>query len=369
MRRVIFIFITSLLINIYAMDVVPFNFTLVPYVNFFPEAEVTTLATGFISSNVKSISGIQVAPIFSTTSGDLLGVQGSGVFNISEGDVKGVQGAGVFNINEEEFLGVQYAGVFNISDGFYRGLQTAGVFNIVSNDFYGLQAAGVFNISNKGVKSVQTAGVFNISDDLFGLQMAGAFNIAGSVNGAQFGTVNVANGVSGLQVGVVNISYGKNRGAVPIGVINIYSDGIRNLFCQTDLDNNIYYGIETGSKNFYTQLFTGTKKDDLESLDNRIVGYGFGIKPVQPLDIVFGAKNYIKYMQNENRDNYPTPFAKLALNINLGSLSIYGGVEGDFYIDNYNENSYFFTYDRKKYELDEYVDIYYNFFVGVKLHI
>lgn len=365
MRKLFYLLLIFLGLNLYSIKVMPFNFTVVPYLNLLPEADTTILATGFISSNVRGINGVQAGPVFSTTTSDMTGVQASGVFNIVEGNIKGLQTAGVFNINTGEILGIQTSGVFNISEKDLKGIQAAGVFNIVDGDVMGLQASGVFNICNNVNNSLQVAGVFNIADDFYGAQVAGAFNIAERVKGTQIGVVNVANKTKGVQIGVVNVTYGKSNNAIPIGVLNFYNDGIMDVFAYGDFNNNFYYGIETGSKHFYTQLYLGHKDEEYDNINNYIVGYGLGLRPFKAFDIVLGAKNYMNRCEYQN---YPTPSGKASLSLDLGAVSIFGGIQGDFSIDNYNDESDFF-HGKNSYEIESGVIVFYNYFVGVKLHL
>lgn len=365
MRKLFLLLFTVLGLNLFSLKVMPFNFTIVPYLNLLPEADTTILATGFISSNVKGLSGAQAGPVFSTTTGDMTGVQASGVFNLVEGNVKGVQAAGVFNINTGEVLGLQSSGVFNISERSVKGVQASGVFNITDGDVTGIQASGVFNICNNVNNSLQAAGVFNIAEDFYGAQIAGVFNIADKMKGTQIGVVNVSNWTKGIQIGVVNVSYGKSSKAVPIGLLNFYNDGIMDIFAYADTNSSFYYGIETGSKYFYTQLYTGYRDDKYNDIDNYIIGYGLGVRPVDAFDLVLGAKNYMNRCEYKN---YPTPTAKASLSLDLGPVSIFGGINGDFSIDNYNAGSDFF-HGKDSYEIETGIVVYYNYFAGIKLHL
>jgi hypothetical protein len=364
MRKILQILLLLISFNITAQDMVPFNFTFVPYVNLIQRDKTAVMATGFISSNVYSINGFQVAPVFSTTEMDMIGFQASGVFNSVEGNTMGIQYAGVFNQSSKDLTGLQFAGGFNSVDGRLRGVQSAGVFNSADNDSYGLQSAGVFNISQGESSIGQFAGVYNVAQELKGAQFAGVFNIADSIKGAQISLVNYTGDGTGLQLGLVNINKGSGY-SLPIGLINIYEKGIKDIFAYTDGHSNLIYGIETGSKNFYTQLYTGTSWENRGNSDDRFIGYGFGVRYTL-LDVVLGAKNHI--WTPKNHYDFPTPTAKATISLGIGPVSAFAGVVGDLSIDTYNENSTFFKGDDYQ-EVEDGVNLYYNWIAGVKIHL
>lgn len=363
MRKLLQILLLLTAFGISAEETIPFNFTIIPYVNLIPGDHNTVLATGFISSDIYSLNGVQFAPVFATTKGDMIGVQTSGVFNMVEGEAKGFQHSGVFNMADKDMLGAQLAGVFNSVDGSLRGIQSAGVFNLTQGESYGFQTAGVFNVAEGKAYAAQIAGVYNISGELKGTQIAGVFNIADSINGAQISVVNYAGNVNGLQLGVVNINSGEGK-ALPIGVINIYENGIKDIFAYTDRDSSLIYGIETGSDFFYTQLYTGTSWENRANSKDRFVGYGFGVRS-SVVDLVLGAKNHVGYYSNYV---YPTPTGKATLSLRLGSVSIFGGISGDLAIDNYNNKSKFFTDENFK-KINDGINLYYTWIAGVKIHL
>lgn len=366
MRKLLTILFFTIGASLIAEVTMPFNFTIIPTLNMIPGDHNTVLATGFISSDVYGIKGIQLGPVFATTKEDMYGFQASGVFNVVGGNTLGFQNAGVFNVAQKNMLGIQAAGVFNVVDGRMDGVQMAGVFNTVEGESVGLQLAGVYNIAEGRALASQIGGVFNISEDIKGAQIAGVFNIAKDIDGSQVGVVNVANKVDGVQLGVVNINTGGGR-ALPIGVINIYKNGVKDIFAYTDGSSNIIYGIETGSKHFYTQLFTGTSWENMNNSYDRFVGYGFGVRN-RYFDLVLGAKNHVNAYDAEYHD-YPTPTGRASISLGLGSVSIVGGVEGNLAIDTYNDDSHFFAESENFVAINDGLDLHYNWFAGVKVHL
>ncbi len=330
MKKILIIFITSLTIFLTAEDI-PFNFTVVPGVNIFPGENTTNLSTGLISSEVYELDGIQLGPVYAVSVKEMDGIQASGVLNIAGGETDGIQAAGVVNIA-----------------GYVDGLQAAGTVNL-SDDLNGFQAAGVVNIA----------------EDVDGFQVSGVVNIAESFDGGQVGVVNISSKADGIQVGVINIVSESSNDTLAIGLLNLYEDGITDLSVWMDSYQNIYQGVETGSRRLYTLLYTGAKQENLTSMDERIFGGGFGFRfypSFFDIDLVLGAK----YEYETHR--IWTPEAKASVGINLGSISLFGGVNGDFNIEGYNDDAIFFN-ENHSYELTKNVNLYYSWFAGVKLHM
>lgn len=382
MKR-IYLIIRSLILSsvLFGVDI-PINYTIVPGVNLFSGKHTTYLSTGTISSEVYRLKGIQFGPVYSIAFNDMDGIQVSGVFNISPNDSQGLQAAGVFNLTDK-MDGFQAGGVFNIADDVV-GFQAGGVFNIAS-DMVGFQAGGVFNISDD-MDGFQAAGVINVADNIDGLQVAGVVNVADDVEGSQIGVINVAGSGSNVQVGIINIVTKNSRHTTPIGLINLYRGGTFDISTWMDTKGIIYQSLDTGSQNVYTQFYTGATEEKFQQIDERIFGTAIGFK-LNPrpltLDVTLGAKyihdseafnNNINNNKNDNLDNDDnrywqkwTPEVKATLGLRIGSISIFGGVYGDFQIDDYNDGSAFFA-DSKGYALRENVDFHYNWFAGAKLH-
>lgn len=333
-----------------------FNFTFVPGVNLFREDSRTVLATGLLSSNVHSVTGVQFGPLFSTTKEGVEGVQGSGLFNISGDDVSGVQ----------------YSGLFNIADGSFHGAQGGGIFNIANGNFNGVQCAGIFNV-NRGTTftGFQGAGILNVSNNSRGLQAAGLINISGKVRGVQAGGLfNYADNIDGVQIGLVNIAANNTNGAVPIGVLNLYKNGIKDISAWVDSNRYLYQGIETGGKHVYTLIFTGTKIEDFRKLDSRIFGCGIGYR-FYPffgnIDIVAASKYVYDSEDWKNEDNW-TPELRASLSIKLGPLAVFGGAAGNIFIDGYNDEGKFHAAS-KSLKVFEKVRASGSLFAGVKVQL
>lgn len=384
MKKIVTIFICFLSSFLVAEEKIPFNFTVVPGVNLIPGEHNTMIASGLVSSEVYGVTGLQLGPVYSTVESDMNGFQVSGVFNSVKGDSNGLQAAGVYNYNGGNFNSVQLSGVFNIVEGErVNGFQAAGVYNS-SNNVNGCQLAGVFNKADL-VNGVQIGGAFNKAESINLLQLSGAVNIAEVANGLQIagaaniikhgsglqlsGAVNIAKEFNGLQIGVVNIVSGSSKGSVPIGVINLYQDGIFDVAVWMDDKGILYTGLETGNKYFYTQIYTGNHHRDKFLINNRISGAGLGYRffpdSIINFDIVTGAKFEVGSSEALCENNW-APEVKTSASLKLGPLAITGGVMFNLMIDGYNENASFFK-DKERIKIDRDLDAYYNYFAGVKL--
>lgn len=300
MNNRFFLTVLILLINIsiFSTDNNIFNYTFVPYVNLIEDNEnPTMIATGFLTSNLNSINGFQFAPIFSTSSTNLNGVQASGLFNLVGEDTVGVQ----------------------------------------------------------------TAGIFNHSKNMKGLQLAGVFNTAENVKGGQIAVTNVATDLDGFQLGIVNIANGNTDDGIGLGLVNIYKDGIKNVITWVDSQSNISMGFESGNKNLYTQIYTGSSKNNILNGDDRYFGIGLGFRPIDFLDIVVGGKNYLSGGES-------VPTAKVSLSLDIKHISLTAGIESDISIGGYNEDSELFN-DLSSVNISNDIDLYYQFFVGIKYHL
>ncbi len=371
------IIITILTINITLMaQSGGMNFTVVPGINIFPNQENTLFSTGLISSEVINLNGMQVGPVYSICKENMRGVQIGGVYNIALDNSSGFQAGGVFNIGKE-FDGFQAAGVFNISE-YLDGFQASGVFNI-AEDVDGFQAAGVFNKADdfdgfqvSGVTNVsddfdgfQVAGVNNVSADLDGVQIAGVANVAQRVNGSQIGVINIASSGDNFQLGIINVVTEDSTDSVPVGLINLYTDGVVDVAVWMDSKDIFYQGLASGSKNFYTLFYTGSTSDDFYELNKRVFGTALGYRRDISLgyfDLTAGGK----HMFLQDAYSQVTPEARATLGINVGAFAIFGGVSGMFKIDEYNNFSPMFD-GLNSVEIRENVDMYYDWFVGVKL--
>lgn len=104
-----------------------------------------------------------------------------------------------------------------------KGLQIGVLGTGARNYMLGSQIAIFGNVAGKDIRGFQGAGVFNVAKrNVVGLQL-GTVNVAGSLDGAEFGTVNIVSGSSnGLQLGTVNVAADSLRGA-QLSAVNVAS--------------------------------------------------------------------------------------------------------------------------------------------------
>lgn len=345
---------------------IPFNYTIVPGINLFPVNNPVLFSTGTISAEVPVLYGFQAGPVYGLSHSSVLGFQTGGVFVLSGGSVTGFQSGGVFAVSGGPVHGVQASGVFNIAAGSMRGLQAGGVFNIADRDVRGFQTAGVFNISD-GLKGLQAGGIFNIAGgSVYGFQVAGIFNVAQRLFGTQISVVNVSDHITGVQLGIINVA-SVSYEAVPLGLINIYSDGIQDVSVWMDDNNRLYQGIETGSRAVYTLIYTGTDRENITETEGRILGGGLGYR-LYPgfgaIDMVLGGKTELKDFSSQTW----TPEGRFSVSVNIGRLSVTGGVSGDLKIRNYNDDAGYFS-KNSGYLIDDNHEVMYSLFFGGKLHL
>jgi hypothetical protein len=199
-------------------------------------------AASFFNTAADLVGGAQVSSFYNRAGTDLLGVQVTGLVNVIVEDARGGQVAGIGN-SVSNMEGIQSAGIYNIADDF-KGFQGSGIFNI-SDDFRGVQYGGLFNWAGDDVTGIQVAGLFNRADEVHGCQAAGLFNLSTSS--------------TGILLAPINISW--DMQAVPLGLINISSNGIMDPSLWYDTDNILWASFRSGNERFFTMLS---------------VGYGFG---------------------------------------------------------------------------------------------
>jgi hypothetical protein len=154
--------------------------------------------------------------------------------------------------------GLEIGGLANYNHGKVRGVQLAGIANINKEYTYGFMWAGGMNLT---------------LDDAYGVQLAD-FNVAvGDFQGVQAGVINYAGGMRGVQIGIVNI-VGEDKGAIPIGLINVVKGGYYALeFVGSEvLYTNVNYKM--GVERFYTIFKLGSSWYDNDPVYS--VGLGFG---------------------------------------------------------------------------------------------
>lgn len=305
-----FIYITLLHSN----DKNLFNYTIIPYQNLIDNKKPTVIGTGLISSNLNSVSGIQLAPIFNT----------------SEKNGAGFQLSGVTNLNEDSFKGVQLTAFVNKTDNLMLGLQWAGFINY-SGSLVGLQASSLLNST----------------DDL---------------KGVQIGLVNRANKSVGVQLGLINISDDLRGNTIALGLVNLYKFGILDLSAVYDSNGNIIYYYESGTSKFFSQFYLELNNEIGEDIDYRGVvwGTGVGYKILKTTDIVLGVKRSFKYL-------FTKPTIQLSTGLNYKRFSLIVGIRGDLAITGYNDD--FFVDSHWNIQLNDYTSLYYTGFIGIKTHI
>lgn len=347
-KRIILILI-SIMSKFLVSGEIPFNYTIVPGISLFRLNDKTNIATGTISSEVHSLDGVQLGPIYSISYGEANGVQASGIFNITGGPGSLVQLAGIMNISDS-LDGVQFSGIINIAE-----------------DFNGVQSSGIINIADRG-DGAQISGLINISDDFDGIQSAGLINIADRVEGLQLsGLINIADSGDVFQIGIINIVAEDSSEAVPLGVINLYENGIFDLSYWVDDSDRLYQSIKTGSKHLYTEFYTGSMELDFESMEDRVFGAALGFRSgtsTLHIDTTLGAM----FQYEDSYDQLWIPEVKSQLGLSLGSLSLFAGVSGKFAIVDYSDNVEFLSNSRYI-EVNDYVDIYANLFAGISLEL
>lgn len=360
-RKVLLIFISVLSKFLVSGDV-PFNFTIVPGLSLYMGRETSNLATGFISSEVHELDGIQLGPVYSVSSRETNGVQASGLMNIAGGEGSLIQMAGVINV-ADAIDGIQLGGVINVAENL-DGIQGAGVIS-VAEDFDGIQLSGVINVA-EDTDGVQLAGVVNVSENLRGFQAAGVINIAERVDGSQIGgVVNVAESGKNFQLGLVNIVAGDSRDSTPLGLINFYEDGIFDFSCWMDSSNRIYQGFKSGSNHLYTEFYTGTMDWDFSTIDDRVIGTALGFRTGRKaLHIDTAAGAMFKF--DDGYNHLWIPEIKTQLGLQLGPLSAFGGISAKLSITDYSDNIDFLS-DSIFIEVSEPVDIYANLYAGFSI--
>ena len=96
-----------------------------------------------------------------------------------------------------------------------------------------MQLAGIANVNKEYTNGLMWAGCLNLAlDDASGVQFADINVTTGDFNGLQAGVINYAGGLRGVQFGVINI-VGEDKGAVPIGLINVVRGGYYALELTT----------------------------------------------------------------------------------------------------------------------------------------
>jgi len=159
-------------------------------------------------------------------------------------------------------------------NGGLNGLEIGGLVNYNHGEVNGVQLAGLANVNKEYTNGLMWAGCLNLTlEDARGVQFADINVATGDFHGLQAGVINYAGGLRGVQFGVINI-VGEDKGAVPIGLINVVKGGYYALEVVTSevLHTNLNYKM--GVEHFYTVFKLGSSWNE----DNPVysVGLGFG---------------------------------------------------------------------------------------------
>jgi hypothetical protein len=160
------------------------------------------------------------------------------------------------------------------ANGGLNGLEIGGLVNYNTGKVNGVQLAGVANVNKGYTSGLMWAGCLNLTlDDAHGVQFADINVAKGDFNGLQAGVINYAGGLRGVQFGVINI-VGEDKGAVPIGLINVVKGGYYALELTAGdvLYTNVNYKM--GVERFYTIFKFGASR--YEDVPVYSVGLGFG---------------------------------------------------------------------------------------------
>jgi hypothetical protein len=159
-------------------------------------------------------------------------------------------------------------------NGGLDGLEIGGLANYNHGKVNGVQLAGLANVNKEYTSGLMWAGCLNLTlEDARGVQLADVNVAAGDFKGVQAGVINYAGGLRGVQFGVINI-VGEDKGAVPIGLINVVKGGYYALELTAGevLYTNVNYKM--GVERFYTIFKLGASRYENEPIYS--VGLGFG---------------------------------------------------------------------------------------------
>lgn len=116
---------------------------------------------------------------------DVMGMRLTALLGVNH-SVTGLDIAGVFTRTDGDLTGIQIGGINDVN-GTSMAIQVGG-FN-VTKELFGMQVSGLASRAIDGGGGVQISGIYNNSDALSGLQI-GLLNIAGEMKGLQLGLLN-----------------------------------------------------------------------------------------------------------------------------------------------------------------------------------
>lgn len=227
------------------------------------------------------------------------------------GGVKMAEVGGAFNIDNYNVHGVQIAGGLNLVGNELKGVQISGGHNSVLTNSEGIQISGISNYVRKTVKGVQIAGLYNqAGDTLKGVQISGLINVAHIQKGLQIGLINIADSSEGYSLGLINI---------------IRKNGYKKKFIGTNEITPISFGMLSGTKKLYTNLYLGGSVQD----NNNLIAAGFGIGKLFPVTKFIALNTDVSFSNYyAGSFRYSNAQTKLGLSLELTlfkKLTLYGG--------------------------------------------
>jgi hypothetical protein len=211
--------------------------------------------------------------------------------------------------NGKEAINISNKFSFNLLygvNGGLNGLEIGGLANYNNGEVQGVQLAGLANVNREYTHGLMWAGCFNLTlDDARGVQLAD-FNVAaGDFTGVQAGVINYAGGLRGVQFGLINI-VGEDKGAVPIGLINVVRGGYYalELVSSEVLYTNVNYKM--GVEHFYTIFKLGASWYENDPVYSVGLGFGsmFTLAERHKLSVDLSINNIVYNEEWDADDNY-----------------------------------------------------------------
>ncbi len=217
------------------------------------QADQDRLALNLIDWEDRALAGLELSLVGTVRSGAVRGAQVAVAYNVAH-NLTGLQLSAGANLTTGESRGLLLAAFGNAATESFTGVQGSAFLN-VARSFRGLQVSTA-NVTWDDIRGVQLS-VANYTHDLTGAQ-AGVVNVAaGEVRGAQIGVVNYGTRVKGLMLGLVNVAAEVDDDTLPIGLINLFGNGLHELEFFTSDTSLFNLGLKLGSRRFYTLLGAG----------------------------------------------------------------------------------------------------------------
>lgn len=211
-----------------------------------------------------------------------------------------------------------------------KGAQLAGIVNYAGGYLKGFQGSGIANIVLGPVQGDQLAGVLNYAGSLTGAQL-GTINVsAGEVRGLQLSVINYADKVHGVQVGVINVA--KEMDGASIGIVNYAGNGILEPTIWGSDFSPLNIGLKMGSRHLYGLLGFGVHPFGKQEYSHAVFGLGGHIE-AKPVWIDIDAAHhqlYADYVYNNELDFIDSLRVSVGYRI-LDQLSLYAGPTLNFF--------------------------------------